>query len=130
MILVYTIENNFVADGILQENTSNKEFLFSHLNNILSNAFPHLNKIQIETFVLGLFNYSSEKSAFRSIVRDFLVNLKSFSSNDDELYQVEKEAELAAAEQKKIAMMNSVPGMQPVFNTTDRNNIRSDNYRE
>ena len=55
-----------------------------------TNAFTHLHKIQVETFAISLFNKVYNYHEFKSVLRDFLVNLKSFSGNNDELYEEEK----------------------------------------
>ena len=57
---------------------------------MLCNAFSHLNKIQIETFVIALFNKCYNKENFKVVIRDFLVNLKSFADSKDSLYEEER----------------------------------------
>ena len=49
-----------------------------------------MNKIQIEAFVLKLFNTLSDWSAFKSTLRDLLISMKSYASQSDEFYTDEK----------------------------------------
>ena len=64
--------------------------MLNFINNMLNSAFKNLNKIQIETFAIGLFNKCYNKDAFKSLIRDFIIILKSFSENRDELYEEER----------------------------------------
>ena len=52
--------------------------------------FPNLNKVQIEAFVLNLFNHCQNWQEFKTILRDLLISMKSFASVDDEFYAEEK----------------------------------------
>jgi exportin-1 len=52
--------------------------------------FPNLNKVQIEAFVLNLFNHCSDWPSFKSTLRDLLISMKSYSSNNDEFYEDER----------------------------------------
>lgn len=49
-----------------------------------------MNKVQIEAFVLKLFNTLNEWSAFKDTLRDLLVSMKSYASQNDDLYAEEK----------------------------------------
>lgn len=61
---------------------------------MLCNAFTHLNKVQIDTFVMAMFNKCYNKDAFKATLRDFLVNLKSFADKRDALYEEEKKVRI------------------------------------
>ena len=69
---------------------SNKDFVINVLIDCIKSLFPNLNKVQIEAFVLNLFNYCYEWSDFKTTLRDLLISMKSFSSNNDEFYEEEK----------------------------------------
>lgn len=69
---------------------SNKEFVVNLLIDCIRTLFPNLNKVQIEAFVLNLFNNSQDWHQFKSTLRDLLISMKSFASNDDEFYNEEK----------------------------------------
>ena len=79
-----------VKEFLFQDGVSNKNIVINFVNDMLCNAFNHLNKIQIETFVIALFNKCYNKDAFKVTIRDFLVNLKSFAESKDELYEEER----------------------------------------
>ena len=69
---------------------SNKEFAIGLIIDCISTLFPNLNKVQIEAFVLNLFNYCYDWHQFKSTLRDLLISMKSFSSSNDEFYEEEK----------------------------------------
>jgi exportin-1 len=60
----------------------------------IKELFPNLNKVQIEAFVWKLFNTAGEWAEFKATLRDLLVSMKSFSSNNDELYEEERKVSL------------------------------------
>ena len=60
---------------------TNKNFFLNKLANDISNGFKNLNQNQIEAFCLGLFNKSYNYHDFKQLIRDFLINLKSFFVN-------------------------------------------------
>jgi hypothetical protein len=61
------------------------------LKSIICQMFPNLNSVQVESFVIRLFNTLSEWTEFKVTLRDLLVSMKKFASADDELYKEEKE---------------------------------------
>jgi len=83
------------------------QFLRKHLFNLLSQAFPHLQRPQIETFVIGLFDLNKDIDNFKAHVRDFLINLRELPEDDPELFAEELELE----HQRKLESMTKIPGM-------------------
>jgi CRM1 C terminal len=81
---------------ILMENGSehafndNKEFAINVLIDCINVLFPNLNKVQIEAFVLNLFNHCQSWTQFKETLRDMLISMKSYSSNNDEFYEEER----------------------------------------
>ncbi|KAI7873048.1 CRM1 C terminal-domain-containing protein [Spinellus fusiger] len=74
---------------------SNTEFLQLHVQQLLSEAFPLLQKDQIDVLVMGMFEYSEDLFKFQSDLRDFLIDIREVSEEDGNARQVqEKEAEL------------------------------------
>jgi len=57
----------------------------------LLQMFPNLNKIQVEGFVLKMFNTAYDWSDFKATLRDLLISMKQFASLNDALYQEEKD---------------------------------------
>ncbi|EPZ34328.1 hypothetical protein ROZALSC1DRAFT_26468 [Rozella allomycis CSF55] len=98
-------------DPVANPNLNNTTFLKEFTCTILLNAFPTLQKLQVETFVLGLFDLNRDAAQFKLHLRDFLIQLKEFSENNDELFREEFELE---QERKKIAEKEAamkVPGL-------------------
>jgi exportin-1 len=88
--LTQVIEFGQISEGLFDPNVPNKQFAINYLINIITNAFGHLNKIQIETFSIGLFNKCYNYHEFKILIRNFLTSLKSFAGENDELYEEEK----------------------------------------
>ena len=64
--------------------------------------------------MFGLFDPSKDLPAFKNLLRDFLVQLKQFSSGDNaDLFLEEKEAQQAAEQAAEQKRLTSVPGLLP-----------------
>jgi len=93
---------------------TNQLYLRNYVTNLLASAFPNLSRLQVESFVNGLFGLNKDLAAFKSHLRDFLVQLKVFSSgNNEDLYLEEKEAALTAAREAEAKRAMSIPGLVP-----------------
>ena len=67
--------------------------------NLLRTAFPHLTDNQIKITVTGLFNLDQDIPGFKDHLRDFLVQIREFTGEDDsDLYLEEREASLKTAQ--------------------------------
>ena len=77
-------------DGQPHMFNDNKEFAVNLLIDCICTLFPNLNKVQIETFVLNLFNNCNEWHPFKETLRDLLISMKSFSSSSDDFYEEER----------------------------------------
>lgn len=75
------------------QGTSNRDFLANFVGNLLRNAFPNLQIVQINSFIESLFTLNNTYDKFRLSLRDFLISLKEFAGDNAELYIVEKEQE-------------------------------------
>jgi len=53
-----------------------------------------MNRVQIEAFVLKLFNALNDWANFKDTLRDLLISMKSFASQNDEFYEEEKQSAL------------------------------------
>jgi exportin-1 len=89
MYLIQVVEFNTLSENLFSQ-TSNKEHVLNYLINFLSSSFGNLNKLQIDTFSLALFNKCYNAHDFKTLIRDFLTTLKSFSGNNEELFEEEK----------------------------------------
>ncbi|KAL6069759.1 Exportin-1 [Balamuthia mandrillaris] len=91
---------------------NNSVFLRNHMTHLLLTAFPHLSKETVHQFVMGLFERNTDISAFKLLLRDFLVQLKEFSEQDNsELFLEEKEQQLAEAQSEQLKRDMAIPGM-------------------
>jgi len=50
-----------------------------------------MNKVQIEAFVIKLFNSLQDWKTFKDTLRDLLISMKSYASQNDEFYEEEKQ---------------------------------------
>lgn len=94
LYLISVVEMNQITDNLFDPNVNNKTFVVNYLINLLSQAFSHLNKLQIEAFCLALFNRCYNYQQFKITIRDFLTTLKSFSGSSEELFEEEKKVTL------------------------------------
>lgn len=95
-----------LADGI-NSPLENKEFVIKQITGILNNNFGNMKSVQIETFVLGMFNRCFDHGAFKLMLRDFLVTSKEIAVDNEAFYVDEREKELEEARKRK----SLVPGL-------------------
>jgi len=90
----------------------NISYVQDFVANLLRTAFPHLSDNQIKITVTGLFNLDQDIPAFKEHLRDFLVQIREFTGEDDsDLFLEEREASLKTAQEEKRKIQISVPGM-------------------
>ena len=96
MKLFSIVENNVVTEPFEENESggSNKEYIQNYLTNALVQLFTNMNQVQIETYVINMFNRCNERENFMTTLRDLLVSLKEFAEDQDQLYQGEKEVSL------------------------------------
>ena len=97
---------------------TNQAFMREHVANLLKSSFPNLTHQQVVDFVVGCFDLRMDLPSFKTHLRDFLVQLKEFSAeNNQDLYSEEQQQQqqqlAAAAEAQRLA----VPGL---VNPNDR----------
>jgi len=93
-------------------NMSNMTYIQGFVANLLKNAFPHLTDNQIKITVTGLFNLDQDIPGFKDHLRDFLVQIREFTGEDDsDLFLEEREDTLKAAQDEKRKVQMSVPGI-------------------
>ncbi|KAH8058484.1 hypothetical protein JL721_9505 [Aureococcus anophagefferens] len=114
--LFHLVEAGHVTAPLFDDPTkypSNQAFLRDHVANLLSTSFPNLSRQQIVDFVVGLFDLRMDLPTFKTHLRDFLIQLKEFSEqNNQDLYSEERAAaqQVAVAEQQNAARL-AVPGL-------------------
>lgn len=75
--------------------TSNKDFLTQYVQGLLAGAFTNLQPIQITNFVNSLFEYNSDTNRFKTLVRDFIISSREFSSAESAEFFVEDREQAA-----------------------------------
>ncbi|CAG0898508.1 unnamed protein product [Cyprideis torosa] len=90
----------------------NVTYVQNYTASLLKSAFGHLSDNQIKVFVKGLFDLDHDLSLFKEHLRDFLVQIKEYTGEDDsDLFLEEREAALKAALEEKRRSQMSVPGI-------------------
>ena len=91
---------------------TNPLFLREYISNLLIASFPNLTKMQVAKFVDGMFDIKMDLPFFKLHLRDFLIELKEFSAEDNSaLFTEENEHERQQREQQLMAERSQVPGM-------------------
>jgi len=99
---------------------NNVLYIQQYVANLLKTAFPHLTDNQIKITVTGLFNLNHDIPQFKDHLRDFLVQIREFTGEDDtDLYLEEREAALKVAQEEKRKIQLSVPGIMNPHEITE-----------
>jgi len=113
--LFHLVEAGHVTAPLFDDPTkypSNQAFLRDHVANLLSTSFPNLSRQQIVDFVVGLFDLRMDLPTFKTHLRDFLIQLKEFSEqNNQDLYSEERAAQQVAVAEQQNAARLAVPGL-------------------
>ena len=97
---------------------TNKIFVQELLKDSLLSMFANLNKVQVETFVLKLFNTVNDWQEFKGTLRDLLISMKSFASTDDAFYEEERQEALKKQEELVQQRKAAIPGLLRVNDQT------------
>ena len=90
----------------------NLDFFREHVVYLLQKTFPNVTKVKTEQFVLELSDTSLDLNAFKQHLRDFLISIKEFETEDNsDLYMEETEAQLAIQREEQMIYMQSIPGL-------------------
>uniref|UniRef100_A0A7S3NJ13 Importin N-terminal domain-containing protein n=1 Tax=Aureoumbra lagunensis TaxID=44058 RepID=A0A7S3NJ13_9STRA len=102
---------------------TNQAFLRDHVANLLISSFPNLTKRQVVDFVVGLFDLKMTLPDFKTLLRNFLIELKEFQIEDNrDLFSEEAAAAAAARLQQEQQARLAVPGLiNPHDALNDRN---------
>jgi len=91
---------------------TNPLFLRDHIANLLITSFPNVTRTQVVTFVDGMFNIQMDLNNFKTHLRDFLIQLKEFSVEDNSgLFSEENEQAARRMEEAAYAQRSAVPGL-------------------
>ena len=107
-ILVKIIDEKRISEGLFNKDENNKIYFMKKLLSDILQSFKNITQPQGETFCLALFNNCNNDHNFKSLMRDFLISLKSFIGNNEALWEEEKKKELELAkkfEEQKRAFL-------------------------
>mmetsp|Transcript_4717 Transcript_4717/g.8453 ORF Transcript_4717/g.8453 Transcript_4717/m.8453 type:complete len:146 (-) Transcript_4717:60-497(-) len=91
---------------------SNPVFLRDHISNLLIQSFPNLTRSQVSKFVQGMFDLKMDLPSFKTHLRDFLIELKEFSVEDNSgLFGEEDEMQKRQQAEAQEAHRFAVPGL-------------------
>mmetsp|Transcript_3614 Transcript_3614/g.7085 ORF Transcript_3614/g.7085 Transcript_3614/m.7085 type:complete len:1087 (-) Transcript_3614:57-3317(-) len=91
---------------------TNPAFLREHISKLLISSFPNLTRSQVAKFVDGMFDVNMDLPTFKTHLRDFLIQLKEFSVEDNSgLFGEEAEAQQRQQMEAQQAYRSAVPGL-------------------
>ncbi|KAG9158076.1 hypothetical protein Leryth_000240 [Lithospermum erythrorhizon] len=96
------------ASTVTYPYSSNKMFVQEYTVKLLSTSFPNMTASEVTQFVNGLFESTNDLSTFKNHIRDFLVQSKGFSAQDNKDLYAE---EAAAQRERDRQRMLSIPGL-------------------
>lgn len=109
------LESNSIQVPLSPEVTSaaqNIEFIQQHIFNLMKTAYPHLQDAQVKLIIKGFFDLDQNLPAFKEHLRDFLVQIKEFTGEDQsDLYLEERNEALKKACEEKRRIREAVPGI-------------------
>jgi len=91
---------------------TNPSFLRDHISNLLIQSFPNLTRGQVSEFVDGMLDLKMDLPSFKTHLRDFLIQLKEFSVEDNSgLYGEEQETQQQQRLEEEVMRRSAVPGI-------------------
>ena len=123
-ILIRVIDEKVISENLFDKNEINKNFFLKKLLMDIMASFNTIKQTQGEALCLAMMNSCSDDHKFKSVMRDFLVSLKSFIGNNDALWEEEKKKEFELAQRIEEQKKSFLPG--PQYDTQ----INADNYQD
>mmetsp|Transcript_16595 Transcript_16595/g.40875 ORF Transcript_16595/g.40875 Transcript_16595/m.40875 type:complete len:1055 (-) Transcript_16595:408-3572(-) len=90
---------------------NNVQFVQQSVVQLIGNSFKTVTRRQAEEFMVGAFRLTTKQADFRRHIRDFLIQLKEFSENKEELFLEEKQKAQAERKRQEHAGRAAVPGL-------------------
>lgn len=90
---------------------TNPAYVRDYMSNLLLTSFNNLAQAQVSKFVDGMFDIRMDLPTFKVHLRDFLIELKEFSAEDNSALFVEEKERAAQAQQAALAERNAIPGI-------------------
>ncbi|CAH9110042.1 unnamed protein product [Cuscuta europaea] len=112
--LFCVVESGLLTEPLWDPSTSpysypnNAAFVLEYTIKLLSSSFPNMTASEVAQFVNGLFKSTKDPTVFKSNIRDFLVQSKEFSAQDNKDLYAE---EAAAQKERERQRMLSIPGL-------------------
>jgi len=70
------------------------------MKSLIIENFKNLNEIEVEKYIIQLFNSIDEWKPFKQTLRDLMISMKSYSSQENDIYEQEKKEQEAVEKQK------------------------------
>ena len=70
------------------------------MKTLIIEHFKNLNEIEVEKYIIQLFNSIDEWKPFKQTLRDLMISMKSYSSQENDIYEQEKKEQEAVEQQK------------------------------
>lgn len=106
------ITSPLYAEGEAPAGTTNAQYVHQYLVSSLMKAFPHLQEVQVTSFVQALFAQHKDPVKFKLTLRDFLVQIKEFGGEStDYLFAEERETELQEHQRQERERAKKVGGL-------------------
>jgi len=111
--LFYIVESGAITVPLAAGYPNNQTYIRQFVTSLLKASFTHLAPAQVEQFVSGLLTLSSksDNSVYKQHLRDFLIQLKEFAGKSNDLYEDERQAKIAEAQEREQNRIKSVPGL-------------------
>ncbi|GJN22595.1 hypothetical protein PR202_gb10175 [Eleusine coracana subsp. coracana] len=116
--LLLEILKNFQVDGLTEplwdassvpyQYTDNAMFVRDYTIKLLGTSFPNMTTAEVTKFVDGLLSSKHDLPSFKNHIRDFLVQSKEFSAQDNKDLYAE---EAAAQRERERQRMLAIPGL-------------------
>jgi exportin-1 len=116
-LMFHLVQMNQVTVPLFDPSTqppgqTNPIFLREHISSLLIASFPNLTRALVVRFVEGMFDIKMDLPTFKTHLRDFLIQLKEFSVEDNsEMFSDEADQAKRQQEQALQAHRTSVPGL-------------------
>ena len=122
-ILIRVIDENIISENLFDKNETNKNYFLKRLLMEILKNFKNIQQTQGEALCLAMINNCRDDHKFKSVMRDFLISLKSFIGNNEALWEEEKKKELEMAQKLEEQKKSFLPG--PQYDTQ----INANNYQ-
>jgi exportin-1 len=111
-IFFQVIDKKVIKENLFDQNEINKNFFLKKLLMDILQTYKNITTTQGEALCLAMINSCNDEHKFKSVMRDFLVSLKSFIGNNEALWEEEKRKEMEMAQRLEEQKKSFLPGPQ------------------